>query len=596
MFRKIRSYMAAGFFLVAACMAHAAPLVTSTTISNVGGTGYDAIDFFYLSSPDAEFTNYHLDFGTSNGALIYDPNPGARQAVGGDVIDTFMNTVGSYLGESDAIHLQSVYKAGGAPSAPASADRIDWDVFDLLAGDTNSLNGNSAPYHMARVLVAPEAKWHASFTAYDTAAPGIGAAHNFTNDSEWVFPQPVVSPPVAPLPPDPVAPPVSPVVAPVVPPVAPPVTPPPVGLPPIAPPVSIFPPNLHATTTVDVGGSGMNAIDFYYSGSAGAEFTNYRLNFETSNGAHIYDPSPDQLQDAGSDAIDTFMNTVGSLLDVGNATHLHGEYDPRSSTAGGPISQIDWDVFDLLEGDTNEMGSGEPFHLARILVSPDAQWNASFTAYDTASAGIGGTLVATNDAQTMLPRPIVTPLPSEPCPIDPAPPVIEPPVVEPPKVDPPEYEPPVAETPPAEELPAGEPEIVVPPIDTLPRDGKLIFLPGIVSFPVIDEIGWIVNPIYNIDIATGIFVPWRSDGDASDFELEHFVFRSAEPYVGSGVALFTTAGGNVAAYDSGISSWLSYATSSGSGSVELGVPEPATGLLAALASSLLVAGTQRRRS
>jgi hypothetical protein len=285
--------------------------------------------------------------------------------------------------------------------------------------------------------------WHATFTAYDTASAGVGATRNFTNDPAWTFPEP--TPPPPPLPP--VTPPTLPDPPPYdPPPIDPgplnPVTPDPLPMPVGARPV------VTTSTVLDVGGSGLNAIDFYYSSSPGAEFTNYRLDFQTLDDAGIHDPVPGQQQDAGGDAVDTFMNTIGSLMDLGNATHLYGEYNPNSASGAGPISHIDWDVFDTLPGDTNTMAGGEaPYHMARVLVSPDSVWNATFTAYDTANPGLPTPHKFTNNPngfveplppQPTIPDPVpIDPDPAIPPPVDPEPPVDPGPIVSPTEPTPP---------------------------------------------------------------------------------------------------------------------------------------------------------------
>lgn len=179
----------------------AAPVVTLSTTANISGSGYDAIDFFYEVSPGAEFTCYQLNFGTSNGALIYDPLPTTSQDVGGDAIDTFMNTVGSLFGDSDASHIHTTYNPRTSGAAPTSIAELEWVAFDTFPGDTNSYNGNSGPYHLARILVQPDALWHASMLAFDTSVADTPPAQNFTNDPNWVFPEPPPPPsPAEPVP------------------------------------------------------------------------------------------------------------------------------------------------------------------------------------------------------------------------------------------------------------------------------------------------------------------------------------------------------------------------------------------------------------
>src|SRR4029079_19167037 len=74
-----------------------------------------------------------------------------------------------------------------------------------------------------------------------------------------------------------------------------------------------------------------------------------------------------------------------------------------------------------------------PYHLARVLVSPDAQWNAAFEAYDTLSAGMAATWRFTSDSLLGTMDPIILPAPPTPEPtILPPAPVQQPPVSAPP--------------------------------------------------------------------------------------------------------------------------------------------------------------------
>jgi len=58
---------------------------------------------------------------------------------------------------------------------------LDWSVFDTLEGDTNNVPGfPPAPYHLARILVTPNAQGTATFLAFDTANPGVGSPFPFT--------------------------------------------------------------------------------------------------------------------------------------------------------------------------------------------------------------------------------------------------------------------------------------------------------------------------------------------------------------------------------------------------------------------------------
>jgi hypothetical protein len=205
-------HLFAAVALIMASLAGGSPVVTMSTTLDIGGSGYNAIDFFYASTPGADFTNYRLNIETTNGAYIYDPAPRQRQDAGSGSIDTFMNTVGSYLGIGDAVQIQNTYKPSGESGSPIS--RIDWSVFDTLAGDTNSMAGvDPAPYHLARVLIGADAQWKASFAAFDTATSGVATTYRFANDlplgtmdliaPPTLEPEPpiVLSPPTPPAPP-----------------------------------------------------------------------------------------------------------------------------------------------------------------------------------------------------------------------------------------------------------------------------------------------------------------------------------------------------------------------------------------------------------
>lgn len=137
------------------------------------------------------------------------------------------------------------------------------------------------------------------------------------------------------------------------------------------------------------------SLDFYYTASAGAEFTNYRLSIQTPDGPHILDPIKSATFDQDSDADDTFMNTVYSLYGLGPASYNFSTYKPIGIGAGSPpISVLDWSVSDTGTGDTNSFDAGPPygvvntpFHLARVLVDPNSNYSAAVQAFDTQSVG-----------------------------------------------------------------------------------------------------------------------------------------------------------------------------------------------------------------
>jgi hypothetical protein len=319
------------------------------------------------------------------------------------------------------------------------------------------------------------------------------------------------------------------------------------------------------STTLNIGGSGFDAVDFYYASSLDAEFTNYRLNFETTNGSLIYDPLPFQRQDEGGDAIDTFMNTIGSLLGVGNASHI---YKPGVGVGADRLAQIDWSVFDTLGGDTNTMAgfAPAPYHLARILVDPNALWHATFTAFDTFSRGVPTDFQFTNDPDWSFPEPLTTPPPVAAPPILPPPPVNEPVVDDPPALD----GPPVIDDPPALD---DEPVVDDPPIQVqpFPYPGLTIepvqWIPGdwVVRYPIIGG----AQPI----LFRGL-LETLDEGDVP-----------AEAGFTGGAVLF-------AAHSNGLTGLLNFGAAQ-SGVGQAAAPEPSSALLAILASGLLAATARR---
>lgn len=207
----MQHYRAISFFAAAvtitASLAVGSPVVTISTTANIASSGYDAIDFYYASTDGADFTNYRLNLETTGGGFIYDPLQNELQNMGSSSIDTYMNTVGSYLGISNATHIQNTYKPSGPGADGSSISRIDWSVFDTLSEDSNAIDGFSpGPYHLARVLISPNSQWNASFAAFDTASNGMAATWRFTSNSSVgtmdpiippasVIQEPIVSPP-----------------------------------------------------------------------------------------------------------------------------------------------------------------------------------------------------------------------------------------------------------------------------------------------------------------------------------------------------------------------------------------------------------------
>jgi len=148
-----------------------------------------------------------------------------------------------------------------------------------------------------------------------------------------------------------------------------------------------------------VGSLDYYAIDFFYSASPGAEFTNFRLNVVSTNGAKILDPITFQTWDAHGDVVDTFMNSVYSLFDLGPPNVGFNSYKPIGIPPNDtpPVSRIDWSVIDSGSntGDSNSFDAGPPYgvvsapwHLARVLVKWDFLGVMEFRALDTQSGGV----------------------------------------------------------------------------------------------------------------------------------------------------------------------------------------------------------------
>ena len=177
-------------------------------------------------------------------------------------------------------------------------------------------------------------------------------------------------------------------------------------------------PIVTATTTYGIvrsqaqGAGTYQAIDFYYTASPGAEFTNYRLTIQAVGG-FLYDPArlqDDRQQDDVSEtntagSVDTYANTVMSAAaknDGGYTSTIFANgasYSPTGSGAAAAFTFLDWSVFDTASGDDNDLndfpaaGGGPfaksaPYHIARVLTSTDFAGTVQFQAFDTANPGV----------------------------------------------------------------------------------------------------------------------------------------------------------------------------------------------------------------
>jgi len=160
------------------------------------------------------------------------------------------------------------------------------------------------------------------------------------------------------------------------------------------------------------GGGTYNVLDFFYTNSQNAEFTNYRITATAAIGS-MFDPAKlqDDRQQNSADVsntagpVDTYANTVMSAAAKEDGGYLAtinvntGSYSPTGSGASAGFPFLDWSVFDTVTGDDNDLndfpasGGGPfaqtaPYHLARIVTSSDAAGTVQVQAFDTAGPGV----------------------------------------------------------------------------------------------------------------------------------------------------------------------------------------------------------------
>jgi hypothetical protein len=152
------------------------------------------------------------------------------------------------------------------------------------------------------------------------------------------------------------------------------------------------------------------ALDFSYTNSPGAEFSNYRLIVEAISG-NLMDPAKLQddrqiinytNEDNTGGSVDTFANTVWSAVGRNDfdyrTSHIiqTGSYVPSGSGAAAPFTFMDWSVSDTLQEDDNDLNDAftngpvaatAPYFLARILATPAAAGTVQFLAFDTSTPG-----------------------------------------------------------------------------------------------------------------------------------------------------------------------------------------------------------------
>lgn len=168
---------------------------------------------------------------------------------------------------------------------------------------------------------------------------------------------------------------------------------------------------------------GFHVLDFFYSASdADAEFTTYEIDVQCAGAACIQDPNrgassgTTQWDPAdGGARLDTWANTVYSLLYDNPATYVFSNYKPTlPGQTPLPAQRLTWTVFDTDTGDTNTVDPSvqAPYHLTRILTSPGSTGTVQYRAFDNETEN-GATVPFTFGAVQQNLPPVVDPEPAD---------------------------------------------------------------------------------------------------------------------------------------------------------------------------------------
>lgn len=138
---------------------------------------------------------------------------------------------------------------------------------------------------------------------------------------------------------------------------------------------------------------GYQVLDFFYSaGSPTADFTTYEIDVQCTGAACIADPNRGASSGttqwapaAGGARLDTWANTVFSLLYDNPATYVFSNYKPTlPGQTPLPAQRLTWTVFDTDAGDTNTVDPSiqAPYHLTRILTDAGSTGTVVYRAFD----------------------------------------------------------------------------------------------------------------------------------------------------------------------------------------------------------------------
>jgi hypothetical protein len=161
-----------------------------------------------------------------------------------------------------------------------------------------------------------------------------------------------------------------------------------------------------STLTRPQNGVTYEVIDFFWTNSPGAEFTNYDITVTATTGL-LHDPVRQQddrqynstNESANSGSVDTWVNTVMSSAAKDDAGYtatisMNPAFYQATGTGAAPgFTKLQWAVFDVNLEDDNDLSDHSdggysataPYHIARILASLDASGLIGFRAFDTAT-------------------------------------------------------------------------------------------------------------------------------------------------------------------------------------------------------------------
>jgi hypothetical protein len=157
------------------------------------------------------------------------------------------------------------------------------------------------------------------------------------------------------------------------------------------------------------GGGMYDVYDYFWTNGPNQEFVTYQVIGQTTSGSFV-DPSRSQdfrqststNQSNTTGSVDTYANTVmtAAAADDGGYTATitaNPAFYVPSGIGVASFTQFDWTVFDLVEGDDNDLSdhpdgpfdAAAQYHILRVLTTPGAIGSVNFSAFDTANGSVG---------------------------------------------------------------------------------------------------------------------------------------------------------------------------------------------------------------